>query len=47
MASNSQNTHSSRRTIKGYRKLSKQAMKEYAMEQANASSFDWEDEEEM
>ena len=44
ISSNSQNTHRLRRTIKGYRNLSKQAMKEYAIKQANASSFDWEEE---
>ena len=35
-----------RRRIRRYRILSKQAMKEYAMKQANSSSFDWFDEEE-
>ncbi len=36
-----------KRTIKRYRTLSKQAMREYVIRKANASSFDWEDEEEM
>jgi len=35
--------------IRRYRTLSKQAMKEYAMKQANSSGFDWfyEEENEM
>ena len=41
--SNSQVNNHSRR-IKGRKSLSKQAMKEYAIRKANASSFDWEDE---
>ena len=41
--SNSQVNNTSRR-IRGYKTLSKQAMKEYAIRKANASSFEWEDE---
>lgn len=41
--SNSQVNNTSRR-IRGYKSLSKQAMKEYAVRKANASSFEWEDE---
>lgn len=44
MFSNPQNNNS-KRTIKRYRTLSKQAMKEYAIRKANTSSFDWEEEE--
>lgn len=46
MFSSPQNNNS-KRSIKRYRTLSKQAMKEYAIKKANASSFDWEDEEEL
>ena len=46
MVSNSQINNRPRRRIRRYRTLSKQAMKEYAMKQANSSSFDWFDEEE-
>lgn len=35
------------RNIRGYRSLSKQVKKEYAKKKANASSFNWEEEEEM
>lgn len=41
--SNSQVNNTSRK-IRGYKTLSKQAMKEYAIRRANASSFDWEEE---
>ena len=41
--SNSQVNNTSRK-IRGYKSLSKQAMKEYAIRKANVSSFDWEDE---
>ena len=41
--SKSQVNNTSRR-IRGYKTLSKQAMKEYAIRKANASSFEWEDE---
>lgn len=48
MVSNSQVNHRAKRRIRRYRTLSKQAMKEYAMKNANSSSFDWfEDEEEI
>ena len=51
MVSNSQINHINnrpKRRIRRYRTLSKQAMKEYAMKEANSSSFDWfEDEEKM
>lgn len=48
MVSNSQINNRPKRRIRRFRTLSKQAMKEYAMKQANSSSFDWfEDEEEM
>lgn len=43
MFSSPQNNNS-KRSIKRYRTLSKQAMKEYAIKKANASSFDWEEE---
>lgn len=43
MFSTSQNNNP-KRSIKRYRTLSKQAMKEYAIKKANASSFDWEEE---
>lgn len=46
MVSNPQINNRPRRKIRRYRTLSKQAMKEYAMKQANSSSFDWFDEEE-
>lgn len=46
MVSNSQINNRPRRRIRRYRTLSKQAMKEYAIKQANSSSFDWFDEEE-
>lgn len=46
MVSNSQINNRPRRRIRIYRTLSKQAMKEYAMKQANSSGFDWFDEEE-
>lgn len=46
MVSNPQINKRPRRRIKRYRTLSKQAMKEYAMKQANSSGFDWFDEEE-
>lgn len=46
MVSNAQVNNKSRRKIRRYRTLSKQAMKEYAMKQANCSSFNWFDEEE-
>lgn len=46
--SNSQVNNRTKRKIRKYRTLSKQAMKEYAMKKANSSGFDWfEDEEEM
>ena len=48
MVSNSQVNNRPKRRIRRYRTLSKQAMKEYAMKNANSSGFDWfEDEEEM
>ena len=48
MVFNSQINNRSKRKIRRYRTLSKQAMKEYAMKKANSSSFDWfEDEKEM
>ena len=34
-------------SLKRYKNLSKQAMKDYAIKKANSSSFDWEDEEEL
>lgn len=46
MVSNSQINNRPRRRIRRYRTLSKQAMKEYAIKQANSSSFNWFDEEE-
>lgn len=46
MVSNSQVNNRPKRRIRRFRTLSKQAMKEYAMKQANSSSFDWFDEEE-
>lgn len=46
MVSNPQINNRPKRRIRGYRTLSKQAMKEYAIKQANSSSFDWFDEEE-
>ena len=46
MVSNPQINNRPKRRIRRYRTLSKQAMKEYAMKQANSSSFDWFDEEE-
>lgn len=46
MVSNSQVNNRPKRRIRRYRTLSKQAMKEYAMKQANSSGFDWFDEEE-
>ena len=46
MVSNPQVNNRPKRRIRRYRTLSKQAMKEYAMKQANSSSFDWFDEEE-
>lgn len=46
MFSNSQINNRPRRRIRRYRTLSKQAMKEYAMKQANSNGFDWFDEEE-
>ena len=46
MVSNPQINKRPRRRIRRYRTLSKQAMKEYAIKQANSSSFDWFDEEE-
>ncbi len=46
MVPNPQVNKRPRRRIRRYRILSKQAMKEYAMKQANSSSFDWFDEEE-
>lgn len=46
MVPNPQVNNRPKRRIRRYRTLSKQAMKEYAMEQANSSSFDWFDEEE-
>ena len=46
MVSNSQVNYRPKRRIRRYRTLSKQAMKEYAIKQANSSSFDWFDEEE-
>lgn len=48
MVSDSQVNNRTKRRIRRYRTLSKQAMKEYAMKKSNSSSFDWfEDEEEM
>lgn len=48
MVSNSQVNNRSKRKIRKYKTLSKQAMKEYAMKKANSSSFDWfEDKAEM
>ena len=46
MVSNPQINKRPKRRIRRYRTLSKQAMKEYAMKQANSSGFDWFDEEE-
>ena len=46
MVSNPQISKRPKRRIRRYRTLSKQAMKEYAMKQANSSGFDWFDEEE-
>ena len=46
MVSNQQINNRPRRKIRRYKTLSKQAMKEYAMKQANSSGFDWFDEEE-
>lgn len=46
MFSNPQVNNRPKRKIRRYRTLSKQAMKEYAIKQANSSSFDWFDEEE-
>lgn len=46
MVSNTQVNNRPKRKIRIYRTLSKQAMKEYAMKQANSSGFDWFDEEE-
>ena len=46
MVSNPQINNRPRRKIRRYRTLSKQAMKEYALKQANSSGFDWFDEEE-
>lgn len=46
MVSNPQVNNRPRRKIRRYRTLSKQAMKEYAIKQANSSGFDWFDEEE-
>ena len=46
MVFNPQINKRTRRRIRRYRTLSKQAMKEYAIKQANSSSFDWFDEEE-
>lgn len=46
MVPNPQVNNRPKRRIRRYRTLSKQAMKEYAMKQANSSSFDWFDEEE-
>ena len=46
MVPNPQINNRHKRKIRRYRTLSKQAMKEYAMKQANSSSFDWFDEEE-
>lgn len=46
MVSNSQVNYKSR-NIRGYKSLSKQAKKEYAKKKANASSFNWDEEEEM
>ena len=36
-------SNTQKRKIRGYRNLSKQAKKEYLIEQANASSIDWEE----
>ena len=48
MVSNSQVNNRPKRRMRRYRTLSKQAMKEYTMKNANSSSFDWfGDEEEM
>ena len=46
MVSNPQVNNRPKKKIRRYRTLSKQAMKEYAMKQANSSGFDWFDEEE-
>lgn len=46
MVSNSKVNYKTRK-IRGYRSLSKQAKKEYAKKKANASSFGWDNEEEM
>lgn len=46
MVPNPQINNRPKRKIRRYRTLSKQAMKEYAMKQANSSSFNWFDEEE-
>ena len=46
MVPNSQVNNRPKRRIRKYRTLSKQAMKEYAIKQANSSGFDWFDEEE-
>ena len=46
MVSNSKVNYK-QRNIRGYRSLSKQAKKEYAKKKANASSFGWDNEEEM
>ena len=46
MVSNSKINYKPRK-IRGYKSLSKQAKKEYAKKKANASSFDWDKEEEM
>lgn len=46
IVSNPQINNKPKRKIRRYRTLSKQAMKEYAMKQANSSEFDWFDEEE-
>lgn len=46
MVSSPQINNRPRRRIRRFRTLSKQAMKEYAMKQANSSGFDWFDEEE-
>lgn len=46
MVSTPQINNRPKRKIRRYRTLSNQSMKEYAMKQANSSSFDWFDEEE-
>lgn len=46
MVPNPQINNRPKRKIRRYRTLSKQAMKEYAIKQANSSSFNWFDEEE-